>query len=356
MMVSLKDGKELPFVLDTGSPITVFDKSLKAKLGKMVDTVTANIWGIKQKANVYNLPELYLQNVPLITGNLTCTCDLQKLSKDTEHPVMGILGMDCLLHYCIQLDFDSGKVRFLTPAQIGHADLTKLGKPYPLVFSDVGQGESNLFRTFIHHASLVGGQSTHLLIDTGLDVDGALEPALLQAQWQRTNDGAVKRLGKTSCFIQDCVWDGRTYTNLVLKEATSAVAGEGANVVGLRFLARHLVTFDFPDRVMFLQRQSIGPLPDDTRVRKDQIMNSLVITGDKLPEDIDARLNAFLEQQQSLPLSFRWFGGTLNVKSDDDPTIYHYTVGRKSKHDPWKLKKAWRTDESGHTTKEYPVT
>jgi hypothetical protein len=32
--------------------------------------------------------------------------------------------------------------------------------------------------------------------------------------------------------------------------------------IGLRFLARHLVTLDFPERTLYLQRQSIGPLPD----------------------------------------------------------------------------------------------
>ena len=49
--------------------------------------------------------------------------------------------------------------------------------------------------------------------------------------------------------------DGDTYTNLVVGQGTNA------NILGLRFLARHLVTLDFPNRTMYLQRTSVRPLP-----------------------------------------------------------------------------------------------
>ena len=32
------------------------------------------------------------------------------------------------------------------------------------------------------------------------------------------------------------------------------------NLIGLQFLARHLVTFNFPKRIMYLKRTSVGPL------------------------------------------------------------------------------------------------
>jgi hypothetical protein len=35
-----------------------------------------------------------------------------------------------------------------------------------------------------------------------------------------------------------------------------------SDAIGLNFLARHLVTFDFPNHTLYLQRQSIGPLPN----------------------------------------------------------------------------------------------
>ena len=43
---------------------------------------------------------------------------------------MGILGIDVLEHYCIQLDFAAGKMRFLDDQ---HADKSAWGKAFPIV-------------------------------------------------------------------------------------------------------------------------------------------------------------------------------------------------------------------------------
>ena len=42
-----------------------------------------------------------------MTGSNLLACDLKNLSSHTGHVIMGILGMDCLRHYCLQLDFSS---------------------------------------------------------------------------------------------------------------------------------------------------------------------------------------------------------------------------------------------------------
>jgi hypothetical protein len=39
----------------------------------------------------------------------------------------------------------------------------------------------------------------------------------------------------------------------------------GENFIGLRFLARHLVTFNFPKRMLYLKRVSIDPLAEQAR-------------------------------------------------------------------------------------------
>ena len=47
--------------------------------------------------------------------------------------------------------------------------------------------------------------------------------------------------------------------------------------------------------------------------------------------------------------------GTLDFQKKGDSSIYHYTFSRASKPGPWKLQKAWRTDESGQTIEEYSI-
>jgi hypothetical protein len=223
--VRLEGGEELPFVLDTGSSFTLLDKSLEQKLGKRTGTVSVQSWGVTREQPVFAAPRLYLGGAPLITGDHVVSDDCQKMPSDSDHPVMGMLGIDCLKHYCIQLDFAAGKIRFLDPE---HVNAVQLGKAFPITWVEG--------RPFVHHDGLVEGMGTNSLIDTGYDTDGV-----------------IKELGPGTSYFAERVWGGQTYTNLLL--------GNGGYVLGLRFLARHLVTLDFLNGTMYLQQQSIGPLP-----------------------------------------------------------------------------------------------
>src|SRR6202012_4832398 len=93
-----------------------------------------------------------------------------------------------------------------------------------------------------HHTGLLGKSGTNLMIDTGCRVDG-LE-----------NQSVIPGLAR---FLPLCLWNGRSYTNL-----TVAAVGQG-NVLGLGFLARHLVTWDFPRRMMYLQPTGARPPAGD---------------------------------------------------------------------------------------------
>src|SRR5438874_1054551 len=69
-------------------------------------------------------------------------------------PIMGVLGMDCLEHYCVQLDFTSQKMRFLDPERLGDEDL---GRASPL---------SRLFGQVIVRSDLFG-ERAHFALDSG---------------------------------------------------------------------------------------------------------------------------------------------------------------------------------------------
>ena len=252
----LENGEELPFVVDTGMPITVFDKSLEPKLGKRLGPHTILMLGRENESSVYVAPKLYLGSTPLMmTGPLILTCDLKQISSHSGRSVMGILGMDVLEHYCIQLDFEAWKMRFLDPDDV---NATKLGKAFPLTFSSEGESNMKAIRPFIHHDSLIGGKGTQLLIDTGGLVDGVMKPRL-PPQEIRKQRGDVTTGG--TAHFPECVWEGETYTNITIN--TWPIHAQDPNTLGLRFLARHLVTLDFPKRTMYLKRTSIGPLVDE---------------------------------------------------------------------------------------------
>jgi hypothetical protein len=236
LMLRLKSGDELPFVVDTGSADTFLDKTLEPQLGERRGTTTFPHWGVKHEAGAYLAPQLYLGNTPLSTGRFVFTSDWLPKSH-SGRPIMGVLGMDCLKHYCIELDFEAGKMRFLDPNDM---NATGPGEAFPLTLT---RG-----RPFIHHSSLLGGKNTSLLIDSGFDGDGGLGAGSFREvldQRRSVAGNGVKALGSGWMFVPEEVWDGVTYTNLTI--------GEGGNLIGLRFLARHLVTLNFPKRTMYLK-------------------------------------------------------------------------------------------------------
>src|SRR5205807_625400 len=144
------------------------------------------------------------------------------------------------------------------------------------------------------------------------------------------------------------VLDGDTYTALRLQLRDDGKPN--ANAIGLRFLARHLVTLDFPHRTMYLKRTSVGPLPvppSDTAV---SFLKSLK-EGGGLPgwsKNDDGQVLSGLFGDD-YPAS-----GTLDIQKAGDSSVYHYTLFRATKESPWELKKAWRTNKKGHTIETYP--
>jgi len=161
----LETGEEVVFCVDTGAPITIVDDSLLPKLGKRVGAMRANFVGRKpQIAGIYKAPRLLLGNVPLSNcGFVACMHQPKKFKKHCQ----GVLGMDCLQDYCIQLDFVAGKMRFLDSTAINAA---AWGKMYPLTFSRTGP-QKQFIQPFIHQAGFFGN-NTNLLIDTGCHADG----------------------------------------------------------------------------------------------------------------------------------------------------------------------------------------
>jgi hypothetical protein len=109
--------------------------------------------------------------------------------------------------------------------------------------------------------SYIKNRSMALGVDTAAYDDGALgkeafrevldeQSNVLIRQWNNSQ-GTKTREAR----IEAGVFCGDTYSDLILMECPS-----GENFIGLRFMARHLVTFNFPKQTMYLKRTSSGPL------------------------------------------------------------------------------------------------
>lgn len=252
----MENGRNLLFLLDTGMPFTVLDKSLEPNLGARLGQIRiGNLWSGNTTVNEFAAPTLYLADIPLSLGSRVLTDDLSQIPSD--HPLMGILGMDCLRHYCIQLDFTAKEIRILDPRHLRAGDL---GTVFPLnLFS--GQAST--------HADFFGQKGARFKIDTGCTIDGALKPKLFQME-EKKQTPIFATESKTGAggpvqvaIFKRMIFDNETNFDLILSDCPE-------NLLGLRFLMRHLVTLNFPQRTMYLRPRSLNSLTDEFQSMKSR--------------------------------------------------------------------------------------
>jgi len=259
----LETGQELSFTVDTASPRTILDKSLEPKLGKRLVTRDMNILYGLMECGLYKTPKLYLGNAQLLMTDHILAGDLHKFF-GPSYKADGILGMDCLRHYCIQLDFAAGKMRFLDPDHAGDEDL---GEAFPLTipFGDT-------FADTVARGDYFGTGRIYFEVDTGNvgDVDALFDSESFHRELKiqkaafleslTTSDGNPEGVAGFSTNV----FGNQTYSDLTFLEWKGPHDWADQNNIGLSFLARNLVTFDFPKGVMYLKQQSVGPLdPSD---------------------------------------------------------------------------------------------
>lgn len=343
--IHLAGGETFPVVVDTGCPTTCLDASFESKLGNRIKTDTLWDFGVKSEINLFLTPKLFLKETPLMKiGPYVVTHDCKQISKVVGRPILGILGMDVLQNYCIQLDFSARKIRFL---DYNHENKGRWGMPLPLV--DVGDGCVAI------NDNLAGTAGPGSLIDTGYNQDGWLEPKLFE-QW--TNQPA--RIRKGEVHAPCAILGGQIYPAVNLRPVNPKLLFTGdthirINGVGLRFLARHLVTFDFPEQTLYLKRVSKGSSVDSgldlEKKSAAKFLKDLELKG-KLPgwAKNDRIAGNRVMVQYVYPFSF-----VFDIPKSADPFIYHFTVWRASEGASWQLKKAWQTDTKGVTVKEYPI-
>jgi hypothetical protein len=338
--VQLEDGQKLPCLVDTGTSVTLFDKSLEPKLGKRLDETTMPTFSGEAKVGVYPAPKLYLGGTQLATcRSYVASVDFKQAPLQTVPSFKAVLGMDVLRQYCIQLDFEAGKMRFLGGKR---GDTRSWGKEFALHFSP---GNLPLVQE-----NLLGAKEGASLIDTGWLGDGWLKPTLFQ-QW--TNHAQLPPEGERRA--PNGVLGDEPYPALELEEHSW---GPGLNGIGLAVLARNLVTLDFPKQRMYLKRTSPGDLPDRATEAElkpaaraaEHVLLTLKKEG-RLPGfPIGGKRHGSMMIYFDSPLSI-----TADVAADGATDVYHYRLVRASKDGPWKLRRAWRTDPNGRPLEEYPV-
>ena len=339
----LEDGRELPFMMDTGAPVTVLDTSLESGLGEVLGTnVICYGWRGYRTNHLVNAPKLYLGDVELHGGNQIWVDDV----KSVYPAAMGILARDYLRHYRVQLDFSQCKISLLTPEQLK----TNISRETLQLSLNMGM-------------NLMGVKGARTMADTGDFQDGALDAETFQRQLrsQRHASSIQERADasggqKRQLYLPRITFRNHTYTNLALENCAFS-SDPKMNLIGLRFLARHLVIFDFPNNKLYLKQNSVGPLVDSEVEAGVTFLRNLIRNNQALGISSDDKGGIGQPRYET-----GLFAGTYPVSitydaiKQNDNSIYHYTVGRDAANGSWNLQRAWQTDQKGKVIKSFPVS
>jgi gag-polyprotein putative aspartyl protease len=236
LVISLRlgDGQEFRCLLDTGAQGTSLPASLQSVLGSPRGRRRLiKLDGGTEVQTVFSSPPLTLGGTPVRTGDTVGVS-----SSETA-----VLGMDCLRHYCIQLDFESRRIRFLDPDAL-ETDVSTLGDEYQLNSRPIA---------WIPVPGILQKRGSKLIVDTGDAVDGRVPVEVLQTEVRRGNaktipllaDGPVPPGLIPPMLFPTATWEGRIYRDVLI--------GPGPDLLSLRFLGRfRRVTFNFPKGRLYL--------------------------------------------------------------------------------------------------------
>jgi len=258
MKVRTEGGDEMRLMLDTGSDVSVLDTSWARKLGRPVGTkhVGLSFHGTAGDLPVYRAPRLFVGTTQWLTAPEVVACSLKELQL-RGGPFDGILGMDSLRAYCIQLDFGARRIRFLDPDHAGSQDL---GKAFSIT---KGPGAEAAFL----EADLFGQGEMLFALDTGFcePFDFAVVPRIFRRLLEQNPDHLVfgaligpVGTGSAASFTGLNV-RGESYANIKLIEV-KFTPRRLKGLMGLRFLARHVATLNFQKQTLYLRSLSSRPL------------------------------------------------------------------------------------------------
>ncbi|MGB2807844.1 MAG: aspartyl protease family protein [Sedimentisphaerales bacterium] len=266
--------KEHLFVLDTGSSHTVYDTSLRHELGEVKKIEKALTLGSPIKAEIFDAPEAFLGPLNLKDSNEVSCLDLKMLSLIDGNTISGIIGMNFLKKYVIQIDFDQGTLSFLQPVEGQNTDwgielllkYDRLGWPH--ITSDI-----------------LDNINVNFVIDTGSNSTGALASDIFDKFISEKKLNTSESLFATAsgviqnreCRIDSISVGSFEYEELIFSEANWSH-------LGLLFLSRHTVTFDFPNSRIYLRKGKDFKKIDETDMSG---LHLLHITGNTVVYSVD---------------------------------------------------------------------
>lgn len=246
------NGRVVEFMLDSGAAKTVIDSSLRSELGKPIGEVDLITSAGTVTLETFICPIAQLGSLEVQRIETVVSGDLEPLRFAVGKNIYGILGMDFLGRYAVEIDFDEGKLRFWQSAP---DDWRCADQRFPLLTRD---GRP-------HVSACIGGRRTLFILDTGAnrshvsnDVFHALadEDALRlagSALGMTLGGGIQASIGYANRFAIG------EFSHQGIRFDSDAMSG-----LGLNYLSRYRLRCDFPNNVLYLCEGARFNRPEST--------------------------------------------------------------------------------------------
>jgi hypothetical protein len=257
-------GKKRLFAVDTGATCTAVDESLVSGEPKKIVTI-ANPSGVGM-VKIYGPPEASIGDIPLNIDSVGAL-DLSLIRERSGHLIEGFLGMDFLERYVLRVDFDRGELFLMRSA------LNDSGEVFPL-FRNAQQIPQM-------EASVSPGTNIRFLIDTGMMnyetgmIDRFTSSPLIK-DGRLTTKGSITGVDSLAAYEHMLLQGKRLSLGELSVELPVFSVSPTASSLGLTFLSRFVVTFDFPGRKLYLKKgEGYERLDDLTRATNVSGLNLL---------------------------------------------------------------------------------
>ena len=235
------------FVVDTGSSVSVIDASYRDRLVALPALGSTDVSLFETNtAALYGCPELFVGEIRADLQGVVCV-DLGMAKRITGEQCDGILGMDFLQNYVVSMDFDK---QTLTIGDRVPEDLTKDAARIPLTrMANNRVGLPAVLNKTLSSMFLIDSASTSSVCLSNTNWNKLGNP---QARTQRHLSAMIENPAAESVKLRlhEMQVGSDDYPNLVC--SLSSREDATSDHIGLAFLRRHLVTLDFPKKVLYL--------------------------------------------------------------------------------------------------------
>jgi len=230
-------------MLDTGSSSTVFDVLFKHELGKPKSLVEVKTTSDSMVVQTFDaLPAFVgpfsMQNC----GEVTCL-NLKMLTLIAGKEISGLIGMNFLRKHVLQIDFNNGRLILLKTLKEKNFDW---GEEFTISFNSLGLPQIK--------GNVLGYIKTDFTIDTGSIATGTLDRRIFEEILSKENLITSETLASTASGLVKSKTARIDRLSIGSFEYQDLIFSEGdVNNLGLDFLSRHLITFDFPNNKIYLK-------------------------------------------------------------------------------------------------------